>query len=70
MKAGKDVVLDATRDVNLIASQDTQLTTGKTAAAVAVLAWVSVWVPVARGSASRRTPTAVKGVRKATAPAE
>ncbi|AUV25096.1 hemagglutinin repeat-containing protein [Citrobacter sp. RHBSTW-00678] len=29
VKAGKDVVLDATRDVNLIASQDTQLTTGK-----------------------------------------
>ncbi|MEG0869690.1 MAG: hemagglutinin repeat-containing protein, partial [Hafnia sp.] len=29
VKAGKDVVLDATRDVNLIASQDTQLTIGK-----------------------------------------
>lgn len=29
VKAGKDVVLDAARDVNLIASQDTQLTTGK-----------------------------------------
>ena len=29
VKAGKDVALDAARDVNLIASQDTQLTTGK-----------------------------------------
>ncbi|HFZ0816617.1 TPA: hemagglutinin repeat-containing protein [Enterobacter cloacae] len=29
IKAGKDVTLDAARDVNLIASQDTQQTTGK-----------------------------------------
>ncbi|WP_049857504.1 hemagglutinin repeat-containing protein [Trabulsiella odontotermitis] len=29
VKAGKDVTLDAARDVNLIASQDTQKTTGK-----------------------------------------
>ena len=29
IKAGKDVMLDAARDVNLIASQDTQQTTGK-----------------------------------------
>lgn len=29
VKAGKDVALDAARDVNLIASQDTQQTTGK-----------------------------------------
>gem|GEM_PF-4381180 len=29
VKAGKDVLLDAARDVNLLASQDTQQTTGK-----------------------------------------
>nr|WP_320408350.1 hemagglutinin repeat-containing protein [Enterobacter asburiae] len=39
IKAGKDVTLNAARDVNLIASQVTQQTTVKTAVAVAALVW-------------------------------
>ncbi len=64
IKARKDVTLDAARDVNLIASQDTQQTSGKTAAAVAAPGCWRCRFPVGRASASRRTQTAGKGHEK------
>ena len=52
--AGQDVRLDAARDVNLLAAQDTQQTTGKTAAAAVAWGSVSAAAPAATASASSR----------------